>query len=40
MMTRKITIMALVAGIVLGAGATEGFNVYRQYHDSRILQER
>jgi hypothetical protein len=39
--------MALIAGIVLGAAATEGFNVYRQSqdsyrqsHDSRIFQER
>jgi hypothetical protein len=47
MMTRKITIIALIAGIVLGAAATEGFNVYRQSqesyrqsHDSRIFQER
>jgi len=47
MMTRKFTIMALIAGIVLGAAATEGFNVYRQSqnsyrqsHDSRIFQER
>jgi hypothetical protein len=39
MMTRKITIMALIAGIVLGAAATEGFNVYRRSHDSRIFQE-
>jgi hypothetical protein len=39
-MTRNITIMALTAGIVLGATATEGFNVYRQSHDSRIFQER
>ena len=39
MMTRKITIMAL-AGFVLGGAATEGFNVYRQSHDSRIFQER
>jgi hypothetical protein len=39
-MTRKITIMALVAGIVLGGAATEGFNVYRQSHESRIFQER
>ncbi len=40
MATRKITIMALIAGIVLGAAATEGFNVYRQSHDSQISQER
>src|ERR1035438_7070438 len=47
MMTRKITIMALIAGIVLGAAATEGFNVYRQSqgsyrqsHDNQIFQER
>src|ERR1035441_2561498 len=40
MTTRKITIMALIAGIVLGAAATEGFNVYRQSHDSQIFQER
>jgi hypothetical protein len=39
-MTRKITIMAVVAGIVLGAAATEGFNVYRQSHDNQIFQER
>jgi hypothetical protein len=32
--------MALIAGIVLGAAAREGFNVYRQSHDSRIFQER
>lgn len=32
--------MALTAGIVLGAVAAEGFNVYRQSHDSRIFQER
>ncbi len=47
MMTRKITIMALIVGVILGAAATEGFNVYRQSqdsyrqsHDSRIFQER
>ena len=40
MMTRKITIMALIAGIVLGVEATEGFNIYRQSHDSQIFQER
>ena len=40
MMTHKITIMALIAGIVLGATATEGFIVYRQSHDSQIFQER
>jgi hypothetical protein len=40
MTTRKITTMALIAGIVLGAAATEGFNVYRQSHESRIFQER
>jgi len=40
MLTRKITIIALISGIVLGAAATEGFNVYRQSHDSRIFQER
>jgi hypothetical protein len=47
MMTHKITIMALIAGIFLGAAATEGFNVYRQSQDSyrqsqnsRIFQER
>jgi ribosomal protein L2 len=40
MMTSKITIMALIAGIVLGTAATEGFNVYRQSHDSQIFQER
>jgi hypothetical protein len=32
--------MALISGIVLGAAATEGFNVYRQSHDSQIFQER
>jgi hypothetical protein len=40
MTTRKITTMALIAGIVLGAAAIEGFNVYRQSHDSRIFQQR
>ena len=40
MMTRKITIMAVIAGIVLGVTATEGFNVYRQSHNNRIFQER
>lgn len=40
MTTRKITTMAFIAGIVLGAAATEGFNVYRQSHDSQIFQER
>ncbi len=40
MMTRNITIMVLIAGMVLGAAATEGFNVYRQSHDSQIFQER
>lgn len=46
-MTSKITIIALIAGIFLGAAATEGFNIYRhsqdsyrQSHDSRIFQER
>lgn len=39
-MARKITIMALIAGIVLGAAATEGFNAYRQSRDSQIFQER
>lgn len=38
-MTRKITIMALIGGVVLGAAATEGYNVYRQSQDSyRQLQ--
>jgi hypothetical protein len=36
MMTSKITIMALVAGITLGAAATEGFNLYRQSQDSYL----
>jgi len=40
MMTRKITIMALIAGIVLGATATEAFNVYRRSHDSQSFQQR
>jgi len=40
MTTRKITIIALIAGIVLGAAATEAFNVYRQFRDSRVFQER
>jgi hypothetical protein len=40
MTPRKITTMAFIAGIVLGAAATEGFNVYRQSHDSQIFQER
>jgi hypothetical protein len=47
MMTHKITIMALIAGIVLGAATTEGFNVYRQSqdsyrqsHDNQIFQQR
>jgi hypothetical protein len=47
MMARKITTMALIAGIVLGAAATEGFNVYRQSqdsyrrsHDSQSFQQR
>jgi len=40
MTTRKITTMAILSGIVLGAAATEGFNVYRQSHDSQIFQER
>ena len=40
MMTHKIAIIALIAGIVLGAAATEGFNLYRQSHASRIFQER
>jgi len=40
MMTRKITIIALIAGIVLGAAATEGFNVYRRSQDSQIFQQR
>ena len=34
MMTRKITMMALIGGVVLGVAATEGFNVYRQSQDS------
>jgi hypothetical protein len=41
MMARYITAIALAGGgIVLGAAATEGFNVYRRDHDSRIFQER
>src|ERR1039458_9063082 len=40
MMTRKITMMALIGGVVLGAAATEGFNVYRQSHDSQSFQQR
>ena len=45
MTTRKITIIALIAGIVLGVAATESFNVYRQSHDrqsqnSQIFQKR
>ena len=46
-MARKITIMALVGGIVLGAATTEGFDVYRQSqnsgrrsHDSEVFQQR
>jgi hypothetical protein len=39
-MTHKITIMALIVGIVLGTVATEGFNIYRQSQNSRIFQER
>ena len=38
-MTRKIAIVALIAGIVIGAAATEGYNVYRQSQNSyRWLQ--
>jgi len=40
MMTRYITTIAIVGGIVLGAAATEGFNVYRQSRDGQIFQER
>ena len=40
MMTRKITILVLIAGIVLGATGTEGFNIYHQFHNNRIFQER
>jgi predicted negative regulator of RcsB-dependent stress response len=47
MMTRKITMMALIGGVVLGAAATEGFSVYRQSQDSyrqsqasQIFQQR
>ena len=40
MMARKIIILTLIAGIVLGVAATEGLNVYRQSHDDRIFQER
>jgi hypothetical protein len=40
MMTRKVTIAALMIGIVLGAAGTEGFNVYRHSHDSQTFQER
>ena len=46
MTTRENTI-ALIAGIILGAAATEGFNIYRQSqdssrqsHESRVFQER
>jgi len=39
-MTRKITIVALIAGIVLGAAATEGFNLYRRSNDSQSFQQR
>jgi hypothetical protein len=38
-LTRKITIMALIAGIVLGAAATVGFNAYRQSQNSQLFQE-
>lgn len=40
MMTRKITIMALIGGFVLGAAATEGYNVFRRSHDSQSFQQR
>jgi len=40
MMTRKITIMALIAGIILGTAAIEGLNVYRQSLKSQIFQQR
>jgi hypothetical protein len=40
MVTRKITIMMFIAGTILGAATTEGFNVYRQSHDSQVFQER
>jgi hypothetical protein len=40
MTTRKTATMGLIAGIVLGATATEGFNIYRRSHDSQIFQER
>src|ERR1039458_1888553 len=40
MMTRYITTMALIGGIVLGAAATEGFNVFRRSRDGQIFQER
>lgn len=39
MMTSKITIMALIAGIVLGAAVIVGFNAYRQSQNSKIFQE-
>jgi hypothetical protein len=40
MATSKITTMALTAGIVLGGAATEGINIYRLTHSSRIFQQR
>ncbi len=40
MTTRKITIIALIAGIVLGAAATEGLNLDRQSRDSQSFQQR
>jgi hypothetical protein len=40
MMTNKITIVALIAGIVIGAGAVVGFDAYRQSQNSQVFQER
>jgi len=40
MATHKITMIALMAGVVFGAAATEGFNVYRRSHDSQSFEQR
>ena len=40
MTTGKLTVMALMGGVVLGAAATGGFDAYRQSRDSRVFEER
>lgn len=40
MTSQTITVMALAVGIVFGAAVSQGFDIYRQSHNSQAFQER